>query len=153
MTALSVEDRLDLLDLVHRYAAYVDERDGARAADLFTEDGVLASPAPPASLDPVVEAVGRDRLAAAFGQLADLPVTVHAVTGVVLDPVGADAARGRVTVSAHHVSERAGEPTDLVWHVRYLDDYRRTPVGWRFRRRELHLDVVESRRVARARGV
>jgi hypothetical protein len=34
-----------------------------------------------------------------------------------------------------------------VWYIRYLDDYRRTPGGWRIVRRELHLQWVEERPV------
>ena len=36
-------DRLDILDLLHRYAMAVDERDGNAVADCFTENGLFAS--------------------------------------------------------------------------------------------------------------
>jgi ketosteroid isomerase-like protein len=39
--ALSVEDRLDVMDLVARYAECVDSGDVAGYAALFTEDGVI----------------------------------------------------------------------------------------------------------------
>ncbi|GAB2888117.1 nuclear transport factor 2 family protein [Nocardioides pacificus] len=153
MSALSVEDRLDLVDLVHRYAARVDDRDAAGVGALFTDDGVLASPAPPRSLDPVHESVGPDGVAATMGQLAAIPLTVHTIVGHVVDALSADEATGRTTCVAHHVTERDGRPVDLVWHVRYLDAYRRTASGWRFARRDLHVDVVESRPVSAARGI
>ena len=35
----------------------------------------------------------------------------------------------------------------MVWFIRYRDDYRRTDTGWRFVRRELHLQWVEDRPV------
>lgn len=155
MTAPTVgaEDRGALIDLVHRYAAYADDREPAALAALFLPDGVLVSPDPPRSLDPVVEARGHDRIAAAVGALAQLRLTVHAVGGIVLDRIDADHVRGRTTATAHHVTEHAGAVRDGVWHLRYLDDFRRTPHGWRFARRELHLDLVESRPVAHAREV
>jgi len=153
---LRPDDGWELLDLVHRYAARVDDRDLAGAAALFAADGVLATPSPPTSLDPVDEATGTTAVAAALERLAELPLTVHAVTGAVFDrdrPAGPDSARGRVTATAHHVTTRADGVVDLVWHLRYRDSYRRTADGWRFARRALHIDLIESRRVARARGL
>lgn len=154
--SLSTADRVALTDLVHRYAGCVDDRDVEGVAALFTDDGVLASPAPPHSLDPAHEAVGPAGIRQAMAQLDGLPLTVHAICGVVLDADAGgdpDVARGRVVTTAHHVTERSGEPADLVWHLRYLDSYRRTGQGWRFARRDLHVDLVESRAVARARGI
>lgn len=156
MTALGPTDRLDLADLVHRYAAAVDERDPGAVAALFTADGVLASPRPPRHLDPVEEAAGPVAIEAAMGRLTGLVLTRHAVVGVVLtaDPAGgshgADGATGRVACTAHHVLP---DGTDLVWHLTYRDRYRRTGAGWRFARRDLHVDVVEKRAVAAARGL
>lgn len=147
---LYLEDRIDLTDLSHRYAAAVDDRDGAAVAALFTEDGVLASPRPPRQLDPVDEAVGHDGIVAALEQLAGVAVTQHAVVGVVLTAEGADAASGRVACIAHHVLP---DRTHLVWHLTYRDRYRRTDTGWRIARRELHVEVVEQRPLAAARGL
>lgn len=162
MTALRPTDRLDLADLVHRYAAAVDERDPAAVAALFTPDGVLASPRPPRHLDPHEEATGPAAIEAAMGALSGLVLTRHAVVGVVLTaapPDGADgadaadradAATGRVACTAHHLLP---DGTDLVWHLTYRDRYRRTGAGWRFTRRDLHVDVVEKRAVVAARGL
>jgi hypothetical protein len=41
-----------------------------------------------------------------------------------------DYALGRITCIAHHWTQRDGQVTDLVWHVRYEDEYTRTPLGW-----------------------
>jgi hypothetical protein len=147
---LHVADRLDLADLVHRYAAGVDERDTAGVAGLFVEDGVLASPWPPRHLDPVAEAVGQAAIETALGQLSGMAVTQHAVVGFVVDADGPEAALGRVACIAHHVLPGG---SDLVWHLTYRDRYRRTPVGWRFARRDLHVDVVEEHPVTAARNL
>ncbi len=45
--SLSVADRLALSDLVHRYAASVDDRHFDAVAKLFTEDAEWAVPDPP----------------------------------------------------------------------------------------------------------
>lgn len=150
--SLRTEDRLALLDLVHRYAALVDDRDPAGAAALFTDDGVLARADPPRQLGPVHEEVGPTAIEAALGALRDVPLTVHEVVGTVLDPgPDPDIARGRVACAAHHLLPGERGSTDLVWHLRYLDTYRRTPAGWRIQRRELHIDLIETRPVRRAR--
>ena len=39
--------------------------------------------------------------------------------------------------------------TDTVWFIRYRDSYRLTESGWRFARRELHLQWVEHHAIAR----
>jgi hypothetical protein len=127
-------------DLAHRYAAAVDDRDFAAVAALFAPDGVLAVPRPPRSLDPVVEHIGPDGVLEAMAALAPVPLTFHAVVGQVYDGT-----RGRIACVAHHVVPRDGLVTDLVWHLRYLDEYVETPAGWRFGRREVHVDLVETR--------
>ena len=147
---LQLADRLDLADLVHRYAAAADERDAAGVALLFTDDGVLASPRPPRRLGPVDEAVGRAEIEAVIDRLSGVAVTQHAVVGQVHTATGVDEATGRVACIAHHV---LADGTNLVWHLTYRDRYRRLPEGWRFSRRALSVDVVEQRPVVAATGL
>jgi hypothetical protein len=131
----------ELHELVHRYAAHVDDR--LPVAPLFTEDGVLVLPDPPDVLDPVHPHVGHAAIAEALGSLRGIPRTFHAIVGEVYD-----GPRGRIACVAHHVLDAE---TDLVWHLRYLDNYRLTAEGWRIARRELHLDLIETRHLKRAR--
>jgi len=132
-------------ELAHRYAAAVDDRDFPAVAGLFAPDGVLAVPRPPKRLDPVLEHVGPAGVLEAMAALAGVPRTFHAVVGAVYDGT-----RGRIACVAHHVLP--GDPvTDLVWHLRYLDDYVETADGWRFARREVHVDLVERRPLEAAR--
>jgi hypothetical protein len=132
--------------LAHRYAAAVDDRDFPAVAALFAPDGVLATAQPPSHLDPVVEHVGPAGVLQAMALLGGVPRTFHAIVGEVYDGT-----HGRIACVAHHLVERDGLVTDLVWHLRYLDDYVETADGWRFARREVHVDVVESRAVKAAR--
>ncbi|MDN5896244.1 MAG: nuclear transport factor 2 family protein [Nocardioides sp.] len=151
---LGTTERVALTDLVHRYAALVDAGEVAAVAALFTEDGVLATPSPPRVLDPDTEHHGRAAVVDALGALAAMDATFHAVTGAVFD-TGHDAgtATGRVNGFAHHVSRRHGEPVDLVWAVRYRDDYVHVdaPDVWRFSRRAVHVAFVETRPLKVAR--
>jgi hypothetical protein len=133
-------------DLAHRYAAAVDDRDFAAAAALFVPDAVLVVARPPKHLDPVEEHVGPEGVLKAMAALRDVPRTFHEIVGEVYDGT-----TGRIACVAHHLTERDGAVTDHVWHLRYLDEYVETPYGWRFARREVHVDVVEDRKVRAAR--
>lgn len=130
-------------ELAHRYAAGVDDRDFSAVAALFAPEGVLALAKPPRQLDPVVEHVGPEGVLEAMGLLSGVPRTFHAIVGEVYDGT-----RGRVACVAHHVID---PQNDLVWHLRYLDDYVQTERGWRFARREVHVDLVETRPLKAAR--
>jgi ketosteroid isomerase-like protein len=146
---VSPADRAALSDLVARYALEVDRRHLDRVAALFTEDGVLLLPAPPASLAPVVEHRGRAAVRRALEGVLEVRQTFHALLGEVYD-VGDDPgeAVGFVAGEAHHLAERApGDVVDRLWRLRYQDTYRHTPDGWRIARRELHLASIENRAV------
>lgn len=136
--------RAELSDLVHRYAALVDDRDFASAAGLFTEDGVLVRPDPPDVLDPVEELCGRAAIELGLRALEGVALTVHAIVGEVYD-----GATGRIVCVAHHLLDGR---TDLVWHLRYRDTYTPEQDRWRIARRELSIDLIETRVVKRARG-
>ena len=134
---MTPEDRAALSDLVHRYALHVDRREFERVAALFTADGVLATAQPPKHLDPMTEHVGPEGVLEAMAGLALVPRTFHAIVGEVYD-----AGSGAIACIAHHVLPDVG---NVVWHLRYADSYCRTEQGWLFDRREVHVDLVETR--------
>lgn len=149
---LSADDRMALRDLVHRYAANVDDRQFDSAAELFTTTAELTVPEPPASLEPVNSHRGREAIAAAVAAVAAVLRTEHAIVGEVYEVAPPGAARGRVACIAHHWSRRAGNPEeliDVVWHLRYDDDYQLTDAGWRISRRALTINAIETRPVRR----
>lgn len=119
----AVEDRLEIQQLIMLYGFVMDERDAAGMSSLFTEDARLAS------ADGVMDAVGLDRITATYqSRYHALGATNHFVHGSVLrfdtDP---DVAHG--VVSGHAEVVRLGETYWVA--LRYQDDYRRTPSGWR----------------------
>ncbi|BBZ44170.1 nuclear transport factor 2 family protein [Mycobacterium parmense] len=150
---LSPADRSALSDLVHRYAAYVDDRRFDCAAELFTEEAELRVPDPPAALEPAVSHRGRQAIAAAVGAVAQLIRTEHAMVGEIFDGGShPGSARGRVACIAHHWNRRSGEGgeiVDVVWHLRYDDDYESMDAGWRISRRALTINAIETRPVRR----
>lgn len=141
-TPLTATDRLDLLDLVHRYAATVDARDWDAVGALFVPDGRLTVPDPPRSTAPTTVAVGRPAVRALLEPLEAFARTVHHVTGSTWTADGADGARGRTTGVAHHV-EAGEQPVDWIWHLEYADRAVRTADGWLLAERDLHLRLVE----------
>jgi SnoaL-like domain len=151
--SLDVADRLAVSDLVHLYASGVDDRRFPDVVELFTETAELRVPDPPRSLDPVLRHHGRDGVRAALSALAAVTRTEHAIVGEVYargdDP---GYALGRITCIAHHWSaDSQGAFTDVVWHLRYDDEYLRTPRGWRFHGRALTINAIETGPVRRVR--
>ncbi|HTX94438.1 MAG TPA: nuclear transport factor 2 family protein [Mycobacterium sp.] len=147
---LSAEERAAVSDLVHRYAANVDDRQFDSVAALFTDNAELAVPEPPAALEPVHCHRGRPAIAKAVAAVARVERTQHAIVGEVYDPAGPPgSARGRIACIAHHWSRRGNEVVDAVWHLRYDDEYQLTDAGWRIRRRALTINAIETRPMRR----
>lgn len=143
---LSVDDRMAISDVVHRYAANVDDRQFDAVVGLFTEAAELVLPEPPAALEPLHSHTGREAIAAAVAAVAAVTRTQHAIIGEVYDDgARSGAASGRVACVAHHWSRRGDEVVDAVWHLRYDDDYRLTDAGWRISRRALTINAIETR--------
>jgi hypothetical protein len=151
---LATADRLALADLVHLYAAAVDDRRFDDVVELFTDTAELRLPDPPRSLDPVRLQQGRDGVRAAMDALLAVERTEHAFVGEIYT-VGPepDYALGRITAIAHHWTRRDGQVTDVVWHLRYDDEYLRTKSGWRIHGRALTINAIETRTVRSLRGV
>lgn len=150
---LGTDDRADVADLVHRYAARVDDRQFGSVAELFTDDATLLLPDPPAVLAPVRAHSGYAAISEAIAAVASTVRTQHAIVGEVYDP-GAHpgTARGRITCVAHHWVRDDDQFRDVTWHLRYADEYRHTgAAGWRICRRELTIDAIDIRPVRRVR--
>jgi hypothetical protein len=150
---LEVADRLAVCDLVHLYASAVDDRRFADVAELFTETAELRLPDPPRSLEPVHRHHGRDGVRAAMSALARVTRTEHAIVGeVYARGAEADYALGRITCVAHHWTVTGDSATDVVWHLRYDDEYMRTGQGWRIHGRALTINAIETPAVRRVRA-
>jgi 3-phenylpropionate/cinnamic acid dioxygenase small subunit len=147
---LSVNDRASLSDLVHRYAAGVDDRQFDSVAELFTTNAELTVPEPPATLEPIHSHQGQQAIAAAVTAVAAVARTEHAIIGEVYHEVPRrGSARGRIACIAHHWNQRPDEVVDVVWHLRYDDEYELTDAGWRISRRALTINAIETRPVRR----
>jgi hypothetical protein len=149
---LRLADRLAVADLVHVYAAAADDRRLEDVIDLFTETAELRLPDPPRELNPVIVRRGRDGVREALGVLREVDRTEHAIVGEVYAAgPGPDHALGRIACIAHHWTRSGEQVADLVWHLRYDDEYLRTPAGWRIHGRKLTINAIETRPVRRLR--
>jgi 3-phenylpropionate/cinnamic acid dioxygenase small subunit len=145
-------DRVGISDLVHRYSAAVDDRQFDSVVPLFTETAELILPDPPTALEPVHRHRGHIAISAAIAAVAAVIRTEHAIVGEVYDYAPQpEVAHGRVACIAHHWSQDADQLTDVVWHVRYDDEYQLTDAGWRIARRALTINAIETRPVRRLR--
>lgn len=129
--ALSPEDVLDIQELVARYGYVLDSgSEGGKAyADLFTADGVFASPQ--------ATVTGRDALLkfASGHRPGQGPAYVrNFAANVVLQPT-ADGARGKVYGVVIAVGEN-NQPSSIFAGGHFEDTYTKTQAGWRFKRRQ-----------------
>ena len=149
---LAPADRLALTDLIHLYAAAVDDRRFGDVVELFTETAELRLPDPPRELHPVLVQRGWDGVRAAMRALGEVERTEHAIVGeVYTNGPEPGYALGRITCIAHHWTRAGDQLTDLVWHLRYDDEYLRTPLGWRIHGRALTINAIETRPIRRLR--
>ncbi len=145
-------DRLAVADLVHLYAAAVDDRRFGDAIELFAETAELRLPDPPRELEPVIVKRGWPGVGEAMEALRAVDRTEHAIVGeVYVDAPEPGYALGRITCIAHHWTRSAEQVMDVVWHARYDDEYLRTPAGWRIHGRRLTINAIETRPVRRLR--
>jgi uncharacterized protein (TIGR02246 family) len=132
---VSLEDRLALQDLSARYAHAVDRRDYEAFVALFADGGVLCGPG--------YEMKSRAEIERGIRLIEQYESTQHCVHQQLLEVQG-NTASGETYCVARHVYTRDGAKRKLDMGVRYQDEYRREPSGWRFARRELVLDWTQD---------
>ncbi len=135
---MTVADRLELRELVDRYAQAVDRTDAAGVAALFVEDGTLATWLDPTSSEGTGQRQGRAAIAAAIRGMARYVATHHTVSSASV-AVDGDTATGETRCAAHHLEDTPAGRRDTVLYIRYLDTFARDRDGWRFRRREVRV--------------
>jgi len=127
---LTAGDYVEIQQLVARYSYAVDTHadNGYAYADLFAPDGVFDTTKGHEALAELARTTQKDRGGPSY--------TRHYLTNVIVYPTS-EGARGSQYLMAIDVSE-VGKPSSVVHGGRYDDLYVKTPVGWRFRSRQLH---------------
>lgn len=128
-SADELADRLAIADGLARYAWAVDERDVAAVRDRFTPDAHLdytASGGPAGPRDEVVDWMAHG--------LSLVGPTQHLVTTTVVDLAG-DTATSRCHLLNPLLSPDDPASTVVLLGGTYVDQWRRTPDGWRITHR------------------
>jgi hypothetical protein len=128
---LSAEDVLEIQEIVARYGNYLDS--GAEAgkawADLFTDDGVFATPQ--------TTVTGREALLkfSSGHRPGQGPAYIrNFATNVLVEPT-AEGARGKVYAVVIAIGENS-QPSSIFAGGHFEDTYAKTQAGWRFKRRQ-----------------
>lgn len=140
---MTAAERRELHELVERYAQAVDRADGAAVAELFTEDGVLATWMDPTTEASTGEHEGRPAIAKAIDGLRRYVATHHTISSHSSTVDGARAT-GETLCTAHHVTAEGERKTDRVLYIRYLDTFVRTSGPWLLSRREVHVQWAST---------
>ena len=132
-----IADEQALLRLAERYAQAVDRRDADTLVSVFAEDGIIARPG--------LVWQGHEKLRGIIARLNTLyRTTLHTVRNqaVVVD---GDTAQGETySVAMHMLNSSDGSRKRMDMGIRYQDSFVRQAEGWRFARRELIVDWVET---------
>ena len=127
----AIEDRIEIEELMHRYARMVDERDWKRMDEVFAPDATIDYRSTGGQAGPY-----RETLAWLARALEPWPLNLHFITNLSIELDG-DRARSRCYFHAQHT--RRGLPGGANYVVAgiYRDAWTRTPAGWRIHAREL----------------
>ncbi len=132
------DDRLEIADLIHRYAYHFDRNEPELVADLFTEDAVIdyGPEFPPI--------IGRDTVAGRItpGLETIFAASSHHIGNVIVDFVGSDEAGAIAYVYAWH-RYVADSSIGQMWGQYHLD-VRRTADGWRIAALTLRVVATEA---------
>lgn len=139
-------------EIAHRYAAAIDDGDLDAAVALFAADADLLLPDPPRHLEPMIRHHGTEEIRKALCSVFGVRATIHEITGQVVeltrvDTDGSGRASGRITCVAHHYLDdpsKSGASTDLVWRVRYEDEYALQRGQWLIVSRSLTVLAIEK---------
>ena len=128
--------------LVTQYCHFVDHGEGARVAELFTDDGVWSSPESTMT--------GRAAIRAGFQRRQDNAARMsrHVCSNLLIDVEDGERARGVVYLTLYRHDGEPGRrmsPSAAPSIVgEYRDVFRRTEAGWRFARRDISVSFIAA---------
>lgn len=132
--ALTTADRIEIGELIAKFAHFSDYGDWDALAACFTDDIVTSIAGKPAFVG-IAAQVTHARNSAEWTQSQNR----HLALNLWIEPDGDDAARARYYLINFVAGREIGEPK-IVVSARMTDHVVRHPTGWRIARRELEPD-------------
>ncbi|MFZ2173458.1 MAG: nuclear transport factor 2 family protein [Rhodococcus sp. (in: high G+C Gram-positive bacteria)] len=126
MTDQTVHDKLEIKELLYRYARSADTKDWAGLTSVFTEDAFLDYSSvgyPPGTRDEVVAVLSN--------ALAQVPMTQHFISNI---QIALDGDRAKVTAMFYNPMLLPGMTEMSYCGGNYYHDVVRTPDGWKSER-------------------
>jgi hypothetical protein len=136
--------------LADEYSRGVDLRDGARFADVFAPDGVLAV-YEPGEDEPVLTYTGTEELASVVRLVDPWNTTMHMMANHTVD-IDGDTAEGLVYGLTYHLKDGAdgAKGVDTVMVMHYRDKYVHADGRWWIARRDVLRQWTEYHEAERA---
>ena len=138
LTDALMHDEWEMRRLAYLYAGGGDSNNAEQFASVFADDAVVISPQATIS--------GRENLAKIPGMLHDMYAkTMHTVMNQTVT-VNGDTAEGETYCIAYHMSRpnKDGKYMRFDMFIRYQDKFRRVDGAWKFTRRQLDVDWVQT---------
>ena len=139
---MSLADKLDILEVIARYAYTYDGRDADGFAQLFTDDGIFEV-MHAGSSQPELRLASRSAIRAWVVQRHQQVVKGiqdrHFQSGTVFDVLTPEHAQTRTMVLITHQGANDPTPRPVLSGV-YHDCWHKTPSGWQIAQRTLHHD-------------
>ena len=133
MTALSTEDRQEIVETLYLYARAIDAKEFALLDRVFTPDAVIHYDVPGGTRLPYGEMVGWLKNA-----LAMFRMTQHVVSNPIVETHAGRTRSAAYLTATHEQVGLDGRKTLFVDHGIYKDDWVKGADGWRIRSRRLH---------------
>ncbi|MFB2554864.1 nuclear transport factor 2 family protein [Herbiconiux liangxiaofengii] len=142
-----VAERLEIRDVIDRYAHHADRRQPKEQAAVFTADGtVLLYEGDPNATAPVQTVSGRDDLTSTFaGLIAQYDATTYLNGQSTIERTGPASATGETYCLAYHVLRENDQRMLLTMSIRYLDSFTKIDGSWLIAERKLIFDWTDRR--------
>lgn len=140
-------DRIEIRDVVDRYAHHADRRQPAGQAAVFTEDGtVLLYEGDPNATGPLQTVSGRAALESTFaGLIAQYDQTTYLNGQSTLVRTGPVTATGETYCLAYHLLHDGEQRVLLTMAIRYLDSFAKVDGSWFIAERKLVFDWTDRK--------
>ncbi|MBU3202409.1 nuclear transport factor 2 family protein [Clostridium estertheticum] len=142
MTMLEMQEKLEIQELVNRFANLADEKDAKSQGDLFLENGMLEFQM---GFDGEIQnIIGREELVKAFAATINPCIAVYHINGQHIITLNGDEATGTAYCQATLVNDVDGKKIVTVNDVRYSDIYKKVDGKWYLEKRRTTFLISEK---------